>query len=451
MRPGCARRVLLAGGGLLLLGVLAAAAYAWRVVRTLDTPSFRTSLLARAKETVGAEVRAKKMDIALLSGVTLEGLEVANPAPFAGNLLTADAFVLRYRLLPLLTGRIEVERLAFAKPVLSLVMDARGAFNYERLGGASPRTPPAAAASAVPFRISLRRLSVADASIVMTDPARSRLLAVEHLDFRSSFEIVDGIARGSGEANAATVNLGGTLFLRSLRTPLVASKESVRLSPVRGRLAGGEATGNVTVRLRGGFRYMADLEVKGAEVKTLLAEAQSAAGLSGSLRAKARFEGSGGLATVRGRGDGRVEGCRVQDARTLGLLAEVLKVPELANPDLEECRFEFVQSGRSLSTPVVSLTGRALRLTGRGTVNLATGALDYDMRLALAPKLLAKVTRPELRSAFAKQEDGFSAIDFRLSGTTREPKTDLLARVGRAAAGEAVKGQLEKLFGKKQP
>jgi hypothetical protein len=445
------RRVLLGGLVALLVGVLAGAAYARHLLRALDTPAFRAALLARAKETVGADVRVKEMDVALLSGLTLHGLEVANPAPFTGKLLTADAFVLRYRLLPLLAGRVEVERLSLQEPALALAVDARGAFNYERLGGAARRTPAAAAPAALPLRIALRRLSADRASIVMTDHTRARLLAIEGLDLSSAFEIEGGVARGRGEATAALADLAGVLFLRSLRAPLEASRESVRLSPVRARLAGGEATGHLTVRLQGGFRYVADLEVTRAEVKTLLAEARSAAGLAGSLRAKARFEGTGGLATVRGRGDGRIDACRVRDARTLALLAEALGVPELANPDLDECRFEFVQTGRSLSTPVVSLTGRALRLTGRGTVNLATGALDYAMRLALAPKLMAKVTRPELRTAFVAQEDGFSAIDFRLSGTTAEPKTDLLARLGKAAAVEAIRGKLGGLLGTKRP
>ncbi len=152
---------------------------------------------------------------------------------------------------------------------------------------------------------------------------------------------------------------------------------------------------------------------------------------------------------MKGRGEGTIANCRVEDARTLALLADVLKVPELASPDFEECRFEFVQAGSRLSTPVVSLKGQALRLTGRGTVNLDTRALDYEMRLALAPKLMAKVTRPELRPAFRVEGDGFSTIDFRLYGTALAPQTDLLARVGKAAATEAVKGQLGRLFKKK--
>ena len=445
------KRVLLAGFALALVAVLAAAGYLVHLVGKLNTPAFQKSLLDQATATAGADVRVKEMDISLLSGVTLKGLAVANPAPFPGDFLTAEAFVLRYRLRPLLAGRVEVERLALERPRLALAMDARGGFNYEKLGGsarAGAKAPPAAAA-AVPLRIVLKRLAVEDASVVMTDHKRARLLTMEGADFRSAFEFEGGVAQGHGKATIATVNLGDLVFLRGVEAPLTMSKETVKLAPIRGRVAGGTAAGDLIVHLKGGFRYVANLEVKGASAKTLLAEAKSAGGLSGTLAAKGTFEGSGGLPTMKGHGLGTITDCRVEHGRTLALLAAVLQVPDLASPEFDECRAEFTQSGYRLSTPVVRLVGKAVHLTGRGTVNLATYGLDYQMTLALSPGLFAKVTRPELRPAFRQRGDGFAEIAFRLYGTTLDPQTDLVSRIGRAAATEAAKDQLNRIFKRK--
>jgi len=445
------KKGLLAGLALVLAVALAAAGYGVHLLGTLNTPAFRKALLDQATVAAGAAVRAREMDISLFSGVTLKGIAIANPAPFPGDFLTADAFVLRYRLLPLLAGRVEVERLALERPRLALTMDARGGFNYEKLGGsarAGAKAPPAAAA-AVPLRIVLKQLAVEDASVVMTDHTRARLLTMEGADFRSAFEVEGGIAQGLGKATIATVNLGDLLFLRGVEAPLSMSKETVKLAPIRGRVAGGAATGDLIVHLKGGFRYVANLEVKGASAKTLLAEAKSAGSLSGTLAAKGTFEGSGGLPTMKGHGLATITDCRVEHGRTLALLAAVLQVPELASPEFDECRAEFTQSGYRLSTPVLRLVGKAVHLTGKGTVNLATYGLDYQMTLALAPGLFAKVTRPELRPAFEERGDGFFAIDFRLYGTTLDPQTDLVSRIGRAAATEAAKEQLNRLFKKK--
>jgi hypothetical protein len=447
------KKALLAGVALVFVAVLAAVGYGVHLVGTLNTPAFQKTLVDQATAAAGAEVRVKEMDISLFSGVTLKGIAIANPVPFPGDFLTAEAFVLRYRLRPLLAGRVEVERLALERPRLALAMDARGGFNYEKLGGsarAGAKAPPAAApAAVVPLRIVLKQLAVKHASVVMTDHTKARLLAVEDIDFRSAFEVEAGIAQGSGQASIATLNLADLLFVRGVEAPLSMSKETVKLAPIRGRVAGGRAAGDLTVYLKGGFRYVANLEVTGANVKTLLAEAKSGGGVSGTLVAKGTFEGSGGLPTMKGHGRGTITDCRVEHGRTLALLAGILQVPELASPDFDECRAEFTQSGARLSTPVLSLEGPAVRLTGKGTVNLVTYGLDYQMSLALAPKVFAKVTRPELRPAFKERGDGFFVIDFRLYGTTLDPQTDLLSRIGKAAATGAAKDQLNRLFKRK--
>jgi hypothetical protein len=438
------KRVLLAGVVLLLVAVLGAFGYGAYLVGKLNTPEFQKGLLEQAKATVGAEVRVKEMDISLLSGVSLKGIAVANPAPFSGELLTAESFVLRYRLRPLLARRLEVDRVALEKPALRLVTNARGVFNYERLGGGTRR--PASAGIAVPLHVVLKRLDVEKGSVTLTDHTNARLLRVEGAGFRSAFDIEGGIARGSGQAAIASISVGDLLFLRAVKAPLALSKESVTLSPIRADVAGGSAAGDLTVYTKGGFRYVAHLEVKGVEAETLLAEARSAGGLEGTLVAKAAFEGSGGLATMRGRGQGTVTGCRVENARTLALLASVLQVPELASPDFDECRGEFTQSGYRVETPLVLLSGKAVQLRGSGTVDLRTYGLEYAMNLALSPRLFAKVTRPELRPAFTQRADGFSTIDFRLYGTTIAPQTDLLARVAKGAATDALRKQIERLF-----
>lgn len=441
------KKVLLAVLVLVLAVVLGAAAYGVRLVSRLNTPEFQRQLLEQAKATVGTDVRVKKMDISLLSGVTLRGISIANPAPFPGDLLTADEFILRYRLRPLLARRLEVDRVSLERPALGLLMDARGVFNYERLGARGGKTP-ASAGVAVPLRVVLKRLEVDGGSVTLMDNTRARLLAIKDAGFRSAFEIEGGVATGSGNAAIANMSLGDLLFLRSVRSPLKMSKETVTLAPIRAEVAGGSASGDLTVHMKGGFRYTANLDVKDVKVETLLAEAKSAAAMKGTLAARATFEGSGGLATMKGHGQGTVTGCQVQNARTLALLASVLQVPELANPDFDECRAEFTQSGYRVATPVVVLSGKAVQLRGAGTLDLRNDGLEYQMNLALAPHLFAKMTRPELRPAFQPRADGFSTIDFRLYGTTLAPQTDLLARVAKGAATDALKKQLQRLFRK---
>lgn len=441
-------------GALALLVVVGVVGYAVWLVRQVDSPQFQQSLLDRASATVGTKVQVERMDVSLLSGITLDGVAVANPAPFEGELLTAESFVLRYRLRPLLSGRVEVERLALEKPVLRLVMDRKGAFNYEKLGGGAatpaPAQPkPSSGSAAAPIELLLKQLAVHGAAIVMQDAAGTDLLRIDDASLDTVFRVGASGATGAGKAEIALVDLGGTLFVRRLRSPIELSKESLRLAPIRGTLAGGEVSGEVKADLAD-FRFTSSLNVQGASVETLLQEAKAASTASGKLNARASFEGAGGLPTLSGSGEAEVADCRVKNARALLLLSKVLAVPELADPDFDQCTVEFRLARSRLHTPRLALTGRQVQLTGQGVVNLESSTLDYQMTLALGQPLLAKITARELRGAFVDRGDGFSTIDFRIYGSTLAPQTDLATRMGKAALHSAARSGLGRLFGKKK-
>ena len=446
------KKILLAGAALVLLLVaLAALGYGVHLVRKLDTPEFQKALLEQAKATVGADVRVKEMDISLLSGVTLRGIVVANPAPFTGDLLAAEAFVLRYRLRPLLAGRVEVERLALEKPALALAMDARGGFNYEKLGGAASRPSAApAAAAVVPFRVVLKRLSVEDASIVMTDHTKARLLTVEDADFRSAFEIEGGMAQGEGEATVATVNLADLLFVRGVRSPLAMSKETVRLAPIRGRVAGGEVTGDVTVHLRGGFRYVANLEVKGAEVEDPAGRGEVDGRPDRNARREGHVRGEGRPADPEGprAGDGHrlPRGAR-EDARAAGRAPPGARARE---PRLRGVPRGVHAGGRP------PLDAGAEPQGGRGPAHRPRHRQPRHERPRLPddprarPEALRQGHPP--RAASRVQAGRATASPRSTSGSTgrrssRRPTS--LTRIGKAAATEAAKEQVNKLFKRK--
>ena len=102
--------------------------------RYIQSPQFKEQVLATSRQELGADVRIDELQASLFSGVTLRGVTISNPTNFSGNLLTADSFVLRYRLLPLLQRRVEIEQLSLDKPVITLARND-GAWNYETLGG----------------------------------------------------------------------------------------------------------------------------------------------------------------------------------------------------------------------------------------------------------------------------------------------------------------------------
>src|SRR5260221_8964980 len=240
------------------------------------------------------------------------------------------------------------------------------------------------------------------------------------------------------------------MFVRGLSASLELSKDSVKLTPIRATLADGTVGRDIRVNLKDGFRFTVNLEVKGARVKTLLEEAKSKASVAGSLMAKASFEGSGGLPTLKGKGRAEIADCRVTNARTLAVVAAALRVPELANPDLDQCLVEFSMAGSRIQTPVVRLTGKQIQITGHGTTNLDTSALDYDMNLALGKELMDKITVRELRAAFRIAATVSPRGVFKGRGRPRAPQPTLPRKVAKAPPPRAAGMGLTKLFGRKK-
>jgi hypothetical protein len=443
------KRVLAVTAALIVAVVLGLALAAAYFLRSLDRPEARQAWLDRAGIALGARILVKRSELSLLSGLRLEGVTVQNPPPFRGDMLTADAFSLRYRLLPLLRGRLEVQRLSLERPRLRVQSASAGGSNVERLL-ARPRAPqraPASGAGALPVTLVLSRLSVKGGALSAADPAGATLIEIEGVDVSSGFELSGTNLEGEGDVKVGRARLANGLAVTDVSAKLRTSGRELRLEPVRGRLADGDVEGQATISLAD-RPYTARLEVKGAQVATFLAEMNSARSFSGALEAKASLEGTGGLPTLKGSGQAQVKGCKVEREAVLSLLAATLGVPELARPELEQCKVEFTLARSVMTNPLVSLKGPALQLTGSGTTHLVTHALDYDMTLALANTLLERVPAKEVRAAFQDRGDGFATIQFKVTGSATAPQTDLLARIGKAAATEAAKGGLQRLLDK---
>ena len=122
--------VILAGAGLYFAN------------RYVQSPAFKEQVLATARKELGSDVRVDEFRVSLFSGVALRGVTISNPKDFPGNLLTADAFVLRYRLLPLLHRRVEIEQLSLDKPVITLARNDKSEWNYEKIGAKESEAKP---------------------------------------------------------------------------------------------------------------------------------------------------------------------------------------------------------------------------------------------------------------------------------------------------------------------
>jgi uncharacterized protein involved in outer membrane biogenesis len=434
---------LLVAGGLFL------------VERQLQKPEFKQIVLNAARDALGSQVQINDLNISLFRGVTLRGVAIANPEGFNGSLLTADEFVLRYRLLPLLWKRVEIETLALRKPVITLARNDKGDWNYDKIGAkpATTSAPPAAAAtpSAPPsttkagLDITLSKLALENGTVVMLDEKNKELVRITNINITSKLETSGDKMEGDGDARIETLSAANSLFARNVAAPIKISAERVALAPLSGSLAGGAVSGDIGLKLAGAFQYGVNIKVKDGDMAKLLQEAGSKPVLTGKLQADAALTGTGGLPTMAGNGKLEIVNGTLIGVPLLETLAALLQINELRNLKFTECLFEFTMANNQMPTPVIRLVSPQVKITGKGVVSLADYSLNHEMTLALAPNLLEKVPG-EIRDIFQKQSDGFLAITFHVTGPYDNPKNDIKETLIKGAAKSLIQKGLQKLF-----
>src|SRR6267378_78981 len=114
----------------------------------VDTPRVQALIASNASQALGRPVRFRSMSISVLPlpAVALHGLEIAEDPQFGTEpFLKLETGKVRLKLLPLLTGRVELGDVKLTKPVITVIQTADGRMNISTLGtGAGTKEPKAA-------------------------------------------------------------------------------------------------------------------------------------------------------------------------------------------------------------------------------------------------------------------------------------------------------------------
>ena len=156
-RPSWRRRLLFIGGGLLLLlGV------AYFVVTS--SAFFKGVILPRASKAVGGAVTVADASVSPFSQVYLRQLKVQTTGP--EPLLQAEEVRVRYRLLAILGGTLNVDEVTVVSPVVQVIENADGTSNLDPLlKQAAKPAPEPGPVSGKPPQIDLRNLALKNATV----------------------------------------------------------------------------------------------------------------------------------------------------------------------------------------------------------------------------------------------------------------------------------------------
>jgi hypothetical protein len=137
------RNKLLVGGG--LVAALVVSALAVLLFVDFDSPRLGKAVLDQVSAQTGLKIEADGFRLNVVRGLRMEGVRVASESPSGRLTLQAKGFLAEHRLLPLLQGRVRIDRIVIYEPRIELVTPPKQALRR----GALPRPhweekPPAA-------------------------------------------------------------------------------------------------------------------------------------------------------------------------------------------------------------------------------------------------------------------------------------------------------------------
>ncbi|MGD9548658.1 MAG: AsmA family protein [Candidatus Krumholzibacteriia bacterium] len=399
----------------------------------LPAGTLRDLAVARASAALGRDVTVDDAGVSLRGGlgVRLEGVTVGNPPGFPGDpLFRADSIDLKLRLIPLLSRRIQADRLVIADPRVNLIVrgDSTSNFTFAPGEAGEPGQSPAAPPADSPAALDVEQFTVSGGRVIFRDEAAGSTTTCTGLSL--AWRVVPGGSDSlltSGETRVDSLALSGPepLVLTGLsldheaRIDLKEKSGSLLRGDLRvGGLGGLDAALTAGISSDGPILTIASLQasIAGADLTfqgtvTDFTDPRAAV-LEGSLAATADLAALQGRlpaerkAALAGRGVGSI--------RLQGLLsrpAELLAEGRLAITDLSYRDATIFEPLTDLDADLVfdrrDLTIRSCRaafepsnfnLTGsvRGLVTALTAKLTGQPAPATVPHLDFRLDAPVL-------------------------------------------------------
>jgi AsmA protein len=239
MRPVRKRGLAIAGGVLLLIIIAGIVA-----VLLFNINAYKSRIETAAAEATGLDVRiAGGMGLSFFPlGVSAKNIHVAGGG---SDILFLENLKIGVELMPLLKRQLEVTGCELIKPVVTIVKDIQGKYNFERTGKIPMKGWPAAAFSVKHLTLSEGALSYLDKETGERTELKGINLAVKNLSVaNTSGRIIENVSF-TGSFDCQEV-LRKDLRMENLKASVNADKGIYSLKPLAMDVLGGKGEGDAT-------------------------------------------------------------------------------------------------------------------------------------------------------------------------------------------------------------
>ena len=415
---------------------------------------------------LGATLRIQRISVTPWGGLKLTGITMPQQdAAVRSEFLKAAAFRLRIRFSSLFSGRLVIKEVALVNPNVVWVQNANGkwrlpstvpefeetaapaaaapipaapalipssAARAATAAAAAPPPPvqadPAVAADDRPFTPEVRRVNLRDGNFHFLDADGRPVATFEGVDFRSSFRNATALR---GDASIAKVSLRDRFFLEQLDSPLKYDPGELDLSGISAKAAGGQVTGRFNMRPNDPESpFTLSVKFNGLEANRIVTDAAGPDGmiqgqLEGSLEATGNTADPNALS---GAGEIHLRDGQVRRYSLLTALGQLLQIDELKQLKFDQAHVKYHITPGLVTVDELLLSSPNIRLSAVGTITFG-GKLRLDSQLAINDKIHGQLFEPIAQNFQPIEQQGFAALNFRVTGTVEKPKTDLLDKV----------------------
>jgi hypothetical protein len=436
-----------------IVAVLLAAAIVGAIVY-LQSNDGRAQIEESLSKAIRTPIRITKIDFLPWRELRAEGVSVPGAEETGAPLAAAPSFRADYRFWPLLRGELQLHSLVLDQPHLIWGQNAEGKWVWPTIEkekeGATPREvanePKKEKRAKKKSSVTVSGLKLADGTLELFDLKRRLVFRATgtNADFG---DFSDGV---TGTATFAKLVWNDVWVFENVTARFRYANGLFTLKDLAGSSLGGQVSGQIEISTgEEGSPFKTDLEVRSVNLSELAQAAGWSAGdvggrVSGTLTVAGK---STQFARLEGPGHLKIEDGYLRKLELFESLAHVLAFPELANLQPRETTVDF--KFRDEKAFIDSLVLR----TGTLTLN-ANGVARFDEKLILDSQLVLPETTyktlPDFAASnFTKRDNGLYILDFKITGKTNAPKTDLAEKLIGGSVKDKVEDLLSGLFGTK--
>jgi uncharacterized protein involved in outer membrane biogenesis len=205
------KKLLIAAVSLIFLVVIALTVF----VKVYVTPeTVKEYIIPVAQESLNRKVSIGKIDINILEGIALNDFTIKE-ADEKTDFVKCKEFILKFQLLPILSGNVVIDELNIVAPSVRIERDIKGRYNFDDIG--EKDVPDGAAdnngnkeGESLPISLLVNKISVSDAQLSLTD------LKKELPDFKTTVDAAVSIKSLSGSelitSGAVRINVDEAVF-----------------------------------------------------------------------------------------------------------------------------------------------------------------------------------------------------------------------------------------------